>query len=829
MEHLLLVDRELFPLVVIPFVGEKWDGESFLGYPERCQYDTTTHKFFGVAADNTQDESYAFYQTWAYLGLLGDAFLCEDPNEKFLRQDDDAGSLVLTTEHLAETIDLWKGRLDSMELPDKVKAIVHSIGCIRRIYNEMEEIFVPHSANFIWQEAGPLGQSVRFAISLLCDALGQAILSVTTEELEAQIEKYNSKWGRDGSQELPFPQYLRYRWRIGNFLDDAMDRALFCPVEKAGFADAPPSYLCYLLSLPQTNRLPGQHANCTATACVGNNIDEETYVTKHVTPDCDCEHDGPEIEDVKKCLRDGHIPSLSISIVDGEYQGMKVKPQKVEKPSIWRLNQNKAGIAKSLDYVALSHVWSDGLGNPFANTLPRCQLRRLAYYTNYTMNDGKARGLAGSFEKALSLGKSMSSKRSGTVWEQDGTFNCCIWVDTMCVPLDKEYRKLAIKNMNQVYRQARYVMILDASIAIHDFRTDAELMGRLVLSTWMKRVWTLQEAILGMEKLSICLRDRVVDHSDAVERLRVAVVSGEDPVRNSIYETVAVLGDDSFAGFAAAVTTLEYNNRSKISDIGATRSDKRLRETEYRQLLEGLWIIISRRATTKEEDRVLVACNILYKDVTKVLQGKGHTGRMVGLLSQFEEVPAGVIFRTGERVPVDGFRWAVHNFKVSAWGKIDLDNPGIVTPEGLLVRFAGIMLPSPPGQSGFPLMVESSGRKEFYVVNCAYPHAAGTMLEQDDWDKVVGTGRKLAIIRMSESSFTHTIPLRGGGVVSSKVYRAVLVSITGESKGTISCRYECAVYLLEPPSLDYEDAVATTHPTVTSDDSRPISQQWCVA
>ena len=28
-------------------------------------------------------------------------------------------------------------------------------------------------------------------------------------------------------------------------------------------------------------------------------------------------------------------------------------------------------------YVALSHIWADGLGNPFKNSLPLCQLNRL--------------------------------------------------------------------------------------------------------------------------------------------------------------------------------------------------------------------------------------------------------------------------------------------------------------------------------------------------------------------------------------------------------------------------------------------------------------------
>ncbi|KAK6360459.1 hypothetical protein TWF730_006601 [Orbilia blumenaviensis] len=745
MEHLLLVDDTLFPPFTFPFVGEKWDGGSFDEYPKRRQFDPTTQKFYAEDVENSPDASYAFYQTWLYLGLVSDAFNCENPNEVFLKQDDAIGSLVFTTENLGSVVDSWKEGLNSMDLPDKVSELLRAIQGIRKVHQQLEEINVPNGGDLIWAEnVSPLGEMVRFAITLLCDALGYSISSMCGPNIDPQIEKYNSKWSRE--DELPYPDYPYFRWRIGNVLDEAMDRALLCPVEKEQSADSSPAFLCYLLSLPGTNRYPGQHDNCSKTHCVGNNIDEATYVTKHVDEDCGCEHDGPDIEDVKKCLRDGNIPSLVVSIVDGEYVGMKVKPQKVEQASIWRFHQSKSGIAKSLDYVALSHVWSDGLGNPTANTLPR----------------------------------------------------------------------------------SRYVMILDASVARHRFSTDEELMGRIVLSTWMRRVWTLQEAIIGMEKLSICTQDQVIDHTDAVERLRIAVNEGDRSLINGVLESVAILGDDGFAGLNGAVSIMEYNAKG-LRDSGQGRKQKKLEQEQFVLFMEYLWTLIGRRATTKEEDRVLVACNIMFKDVGKVLKGDGHTGRMTALLDQLEEVPAGVIFRSGERVPVDGYRWAGHNFKLSSWGRFDFDNPGIVTPQGLLVKFPGFILSEKPSKPDFPVMVESADSKVFYLVTCSYQQNTGQYLTPQAWSEVVErNSNNLAIIRSDGAGFTHSMNLNDGGMVPCKQIRAILVSITQEDGGRIYCRHESFVWLSEAPGPEYESLLYTTHPTVVAEDVRPGSQQWCV-
>ncbi|EWC48128.1 hypothetical protein DRE_02707 [Drechslerella stenobrocha 248] len=827
MEHVKLSDTDMFPLATLPFVGELWDGGSFDGYPERRGFDPMTQKFYAPGVENSLDASYAFYQTWFYLGILPAGFMCDNPNELLIRQDDETGEQVLTTAHLAEIANNYLAALRAMDLPDRLSALTTSIQVITKVNRSLQEPDVPNPDDLIWDDNMTLlGEKVRFGLALLCDSLSYATEHMCGHVLEAEVDKYNSKVSR--ANELPYVSFPYFIWQIGNSLDEAMDRALLCAVEKAQFKGLSPMLLCYILSIPETNRFPGQHDECENGTCRGNNVDDKTYVTKHVDDDCSCEHDGPEIEDVKKCLEDGHIPSLTLSIVDGEYVGMKVKPQKNKSAGIWSRQSEKNGLAKSLDYVALSHVWSDGLGNPFANTLPRCQLRRLAYYANYTINNGKARGLRGGIEKLMTLDRHTFAKRQGSLWGQRPDFEIDFWTDTLCVPLDNQYRKLAIKNMNNVYRQARYVMVLDASIAQHEFRTDMELMGRLMLSTWMKRVWTLQEAILGLEKLAICFKNDVIDQTDAVERLRSHVLSGEETIINSMLQGVGILGKDDFAGLNGAVSIMEYNKGGfKFSEIGLSRGDKEFKERQFTNFIERLWSLVGRRATTKEEDRVLVACNIMFKDVGKVLKGGGHTGRLIGLLQQLDEVPAGCIFQNGERVPVEGYRWASHYFKPSVWGRFDFSNPGRVTPEGLMVRFKGGILPvKPTGRQFTFLMTEPTGEQTLYLASMMN---GGANTTDEELAEIVGRDANLAIIMSPETLFVHTIPLKGGGVVPCQQYRSVLVSITAEKNGCIWCQFGAFAWLSKAPGLEYDGRMemVSDQPSITID-ALPPSQQWCL-
>ena len=87
----------------------------------------------------------------------------------------------------------------------------------------------------------------------------------------------------------------------------------------------------------------------------------------------------------------------------------------------------------------MSHVWSEGLGNPKSNSLPLCQLQ----YVQKRVND-VYRGLTGRTDLASAE-------------------NVPFWMDTLCIPVGNEHRKarsLAITGMAVVYGQADVVLIL---------------------------------------------------------------------------------------------------------------------------------------------------------------------------------------------------------------------------------------------------------------------------------------------------------------------------------------------------------------------------------
>jgi len=116
----------------------------------------------------------------------------------------------------------------------------------------------------------------------------------------------------------------------------------------------------YLASIRRKPSLTS-HKECELEDhCVANNTDPDTYQCRHTISGCLCQYISMPIEEVKAIIRDGEIPLISFT----------------ETPS--GDIQHKVIRAKySTDYTAISHLWSDGLGNPRQNALPKCQIINL--------------------------------------------------------------------------------------------------------------------------------------------------------------------------------------------------------------------------------------------------------------------------------------------------------------------------------------------------------------------------------------------------------------------------------------------------------------------
>ena len=105
------------------------------------------------------------------------------------------------------------------------------------------------------------------------------------------------------------------------------------------------------------------HTRCIQyRSCVAYNVREGPYASCHVETYCPCPMATTPGHDLVKVIRQGHIPLISMEGVDstGSTCELRVKPR----------------TSRSI-YVAVSHVWSDGLGNPDGNALPLCQIKRL--------------------------------------------------------------------------------------------------------------------------------------------------------------------------------------------------------------------------------------------------------------------------------------------------------------------------------------------------------------------------------------------------------------------------------------------------------------------
>ena len=128
-------------------------------------------------------------------------------------------------------------------------------------------------------------------------------------------------------------------------------------------------------------------------------------------------------------------------------------------------------------FVAISHVWAQGMGNPSKNALLMCQVELLF---------DLVRQVAG--EDAV------------------------LWVDSLSVPIDPETKRIAIAKLGNVYEEAYKVLVIDKDLMKVGSDRKEQIL-QLPCSEWQRRLWTLQEGRLARD-LHIQFKDSAVPISD---------------------------------------------------------------------------------------------------------------------------------------------------------------------------------------------------------------------------------------------------------------------------------------------------------------------------
>ena len=228
----------------------------------------------------------------------------------------------------------------------------------------------------------------------------------------------------------------------------------------------------------ETATLIRGHENCTKDKCVFRFVGTDgEYITQHqltcprnpnhpefLTHKDDesiCRYVGPKVEEVVDLIRKGHVPLLEYNKNNATVTVKECKPYTT--------------------YATLSHVWSDGYGNPKKNELWKCQLD---YFDEL-------------FTEAHTESRTQDEKKR-------------FWIDTLAVPIQddhKEERRVAVRQIHQVYTNARYTIVIDKGLGQMPATSYESTAMRILASGWMRRLWTLQEAYLSRRLYFAFARD----------------------------------------------------------------------------------------------------------------------------------------------------------------------------------------------------------------------------------------------------------------------------------------------------------------------------------
>ncbi|KAI5849911.1 hypothetical protein BZA05DRAFT_430663 [Tricharina praecox] len=353
----------LGPLWHIPCLCEPndYDKQGFFDYPSRhgWRIDYTTDdgpvrvSGDGKTLSSSAAEKVAFLQAWLFFGMLHEAFrIFEVPIdlEEFVVRPAEGSVQCITTfparQYFGQCIDAGKRTIKSCVKAHEDLAKLFKL--VSGMISRYEDTVSPTS----WRISDVLPLDAILCIQVLGESL------INLAKITIHVPLYDSALADDGKVGFN---------RATNPLQARMLQGGWCISATTMLHDLLDTTSLYIAS---------HHSSCTKVQCYANQVDEDTYETKH-TEDCQgCEHISVDVEQVVSILRKGQIPLLEVV---------------TDRP-----------------YVALSHAWAQGLGNAHNNSLPYCQLSRI---------------------------KGMISELNPSVSGPKSSCKLAIWVDTLCIPV----------------------------------------------------------------------------------------------------------------------------------------------------------------------------------------------------------------------------------------------------------------------------------------------------------------------------------------------------------------------------------------------------------
>ena len=687
MEHLVRpTSAASQPYETVAYISTKYDGGDFFTYPVRAGKPHMLHSPYDLDSclafrererqhPTPTRELESFFQAWLFFGLineiLGDLCTADD----FVRTAADGGSKVITTSQLPTILDRWVQRVQQGDLKPSYD---HVAECLRLVHD-------------VLRVAGPVfDPNLKFSLVSLGELFEYAANKAFLIEDFAKYNKCPGTWPTLLDEPTRASSMQEHGWCPSQL---ALLLPRTCPVQLV--------YFLTRLSLPDVS---GRHLTCDQYKCTAHQIIPDQYKTRHFTANCDCNHWAADVSTIDSILKDGRLPLLRI----------------IPRHPLADLTVEIVASEPSSRYVALSHVWADGLGNPTENALPRCQLRYLHHLLQHLDLDTNAERPRG---------------------------DLLLWCDTLCCPVaPKTAKDRALTYMRKTYENATHVLVLDTSLQRYNSvsLSPEEICVRIIASGWMRRLWTLQEGWLPSAKGRLWFQ-----FCDKAINLQHLLQTTLDTLRNQL----------NCKGIVGVIIShlLAFTNVSRFDADG---------EVLGLALMDD---ILRFRSVSVSSDEPILIGNLLGLPIEKILDDSIET-RMYKMWSLMDAVgiPKSILFRLGPRLQTQAFRWAPSTMLFhESTNKLLLtvpkgDNRGILSPRGLRVNSAGYALSWPKRPKGLlsnPWNIIQNGRL-LYIrsengvwyrvgrrVSSTSP-SEGDFLSSDNLNDIVHHPQDLYIVRL---------------------------------------------------------------------------------
>ena len=411
-------------------------------------------KIEGTTPLNSLDEL-ALFQSWLFFGVW-EAFLTRHLASKYFIFETPNGPVIRTTrlQGVIGYAESLISKSDPREKEDWARLLCYALD-IAQYWNHMLALFRSPVSKFkdtfdaIVQLTATCGETLKCLINLFPYKISYNTLNYYF-------------WPEDPTREGKLHKRLGARGWCKSLFNYLINDIGLCTAEYASLVNA--ENACHL-----------DHRSCSYDGCSARRVDPKNRVTRHTNDYCRCDFWRPNLNAITLTYECGSFPLIDLD---------KIEESQTILTDCVRSFQN----GEDTPFVAISHVWSDGLCSDTNTGLPACQMSSLKQLAALCKNESIP-------------------------------YFHLIYIDTLCIPRDENIKKLAINTMARVYTTASIVLVLDSTLRTVNVGTSsaARVLLQIITSPWNHRLWTLQEALLARE-LIFAFRDGLYKAWDLLGR-----------------------------------------------------------------------------------------------------------------------------------------------------------------------------------------------------------------------------------------------------------------------------------------------------------------------